>query len=140
MKPFASLNHLGNLNAQQLSSTVPLNLVAITNGAKVIRQRLVTVFDPAVVVILDWYHLCQKLRGLMSMIASNRVEKSRHLKFLLSPLWQGKTATVLEYLRNHVVVKNQDKWQELVICRNINQRLSTTIAAVELEKLLVVGR
>jgi hypothetical protein len=53
------------------SETTPLDLVAITDGAKVIRQRLVTVFDPAVVVLLDWYHLCKKLRGLMSMIAIN---------------------------------------------------------------------
>lgn len=90
------------------SQTTPLDLVAITDGAKVIRQRLVTVFGTEVVVILDWYHLCKKLRGLMSMIASNKVEKSRHLKFLFSHLWQGKIATALEYLRNHVVVKNQE--------------------------------
>jgi hypothetical protein len=96
------------------SGTAPLDLVAITDGAKVIRQRLVKVFGTGVVVILDWYHLCKKLRGLMSMIAINKVEKSQRLKFLLSHLWQGKTAISLEYLRNHVVVKNQDKWQELI--------------------------
>ena len=94
--------------------TVPLDLVAITDGAKVIRQRLVTIFGSAVLVILDWYHLGKKLRGLMSMIAINKVEKSRHLKFLFSHLWQGKTAIALEYLRNHVIVKNQEKWQELI--------------------------
>ncbi len=33
--------------------TVPLDLVAITDGAKVIRQRLVTIFGTEVVVILD---------------------------------------------------------------------------------------
>jgi len=88
------------------SSTAPLDLVAITDGAKVIRQRLATVFGTGVVVILDWYHLCKKLRGLMSMIAINKVEKSRHLKFLFSHLWQGKTAIALEYLRTSVIVKN----------------------------------
>ena len=35
-----------------------LNIVAITDGAKAIRQRLVPIFGAAVVVILDWYHLC----------------------------------------------------------------------------------
>lgn len=96
------------------SETSPLNLVAITDGARVIRQRLVSIFGTAVVVILDWYHLCKKLRGLMSMIAVDKIEKSKHLRFLLPQLWQGKTATALKYLRHHVAVKNQDKWQELI--------------------------
>jgi len=124
--------------------TVPLNLVAITDGAKVIRQRLVTVFGTGVVVILDWYHLCKKLRGLMSMIAINKVEKSRHLNFLLSHLWQGKTSIALEYLRNYVVVKNQDKWQELIgylskhqleiIDYNRRSRAGKTIGSGQVEK------
>lgn len=124
--------------------SVPLDLVAITDGAKVIRQRLVTIFGTGVVVILDWYHLCKKLRGLMSMIASNKVEKSRHLKFLFSHLWQGKIATALEYLRNHVVVKNQDKWQELIgylekhqleiIDYNRRSRAGKTIGSGQVEK------
>jgi hypothetical protein len=48
------------------------------------------------------------------MIAINKTEKSQHLKFLLSELWQGNTVTVLDYLKNHTVVKTQDKWQELI--------------------------
>lgn len=126
------------------SGTVSLDLVAITDGVKVIWQRLVTVFGPAVVVILDWYHLCKKLRGLMSMIAINKIEKSQHLKFLLSHLWQGKTATALEYLRQYVVVKNQDKWQELInylekhqseiINYNRRSRAGKTIGSGQVEK------
>jgi len=61
-----------------------LNLVAVTDGAKVIRHRLLTIFDGAVTVILDWYHLCKKVRELLSMIAINKLEKAQHLKFLLS--------------------------------------------------------
>lgn len=109
-----------------------------------IRQRLVTVFGPAVVVILDWYHLCKKLRGLISLIAINKVEKSRHLKFLFSHLWQGKTGIALEYLRHHVVVKNQDKWQELIgyllkhqseiIDYNRRNRAGKTIGSGQVEK------
>jgi len=130
--------------AEYGSQTAPLDLVAITDGAKVIRQRLVTVFGTGVVVILDWYHLCKKLRGLMSMIAINKVEKSRHLKFLFSHLWQGKTAIALEYLRHHVVVKNQDKWQELIgylskhqseiIDYNRRSRAGKTIGSGQVEK------
>lgn len=60
----------------------PLNIMAITDGAKIIRNRLKAIFSVAVVVILDWFHLCKKLRQLMSMIAVNKVEKSIRLKFL----------------------------------------------------------
>lgn len=125
------------------SETAPLDLVAITDGDLVIRQRLTTIFGTAVVVILDWYHLCKKLRELMSMIAINKIE-TRHLKFLLSQLWQGKSATALEYLRHHVVVKNQDKWQELIgylekhqleiINYNRRRRAGKTIGSGQVEK------
>ncbi len=43
------------------SKTLPLNLVAITDGAKTIRHRLFAIFGTAVAVILDWYHLGKKL-------------------------------------------------------------------------------
>lgn len=91
------------------SQTSPLNLVAITDGARAIRHRLLTIFGGVVVVILDWYHLCKKLRELMLMTAINKSEKAKHLKFLLSQLWQGKATVALEYLKNRVVPKNHDK-------------------------------
>jgi len=59
------------------------------DGARVIRNRLLTIFGTTLVVILDWYHLC-KLRQLMSMIATNKVEESIHLKYLLPQLWRGR--------------------------------------------------
>jgi hypothetical protein len=96
------------------SKTSQLNLVAITDGAKSIRHRLLTLFGVAVTRILDWYHLCKKLRELMSMIAANKLEKTQHLKLLFSQLWQGETAAALEYLKYHVAPRNQDKWQELI--------------------------
>jgi hypothetical protein len=92
----------------------PLNLVAVTDGAKEIRQRLFAIFGVTVLVILDWYHLCKKLRGLMSMIGVNKIEKQQHLKFLLAQLWQGKTVIALDYLKHQVNPRNRDKWQELV--------------------------
>jgi len=96
------------------SQTSTLNLVAIIDGARTIRHRLFTIFGTAVVVILDWYHLCKKLRELMSMIASNKLEKVQHLKLLLSKLWQGNTTIAIEYLSHQVIAKNQDKLQELI--------------------------
>ena len=88
--------------------------MAITDGAKTIRHRLLTIFGGAGAMILDWYHLGKKLRGLMSMIATNKVEKAKHLKFLFSQLWQGNTAIALEYLKHQVQARNLDKWQELI--------------------------
>jgi len=65
-------------------------------------------------MILDWYHLCKKLREMMSMIAANKLEKIKHLKFLLSQLWQGNTTIALEYLKHQVQTRNLDKWNELL--------------------------
>ena len=98
---------------QEYGREAPLNLVAVTDGARGIRQRLFAVFGATVIVILDWYHLCKRLRQLMSMIAVNQVEKKQHLKFLLAQLWQGKTTIALEYLKHQVNPRNRDKWQEL---------------------------
>lgn len=126
------------------SQTSPLELVAITDGARAIRHRLLTIFAAGVIVILDWYHLCQKLRELMSMIAINKIEKTRHLKFLFSQLWQGKTNPALEYLKFQVVPKNHDKWQELIgylekhyseiINYNLRSQAGKTIGSGRMEK------
>lgn len=91
-----------------------LNLVAITDGAKGIRHRLFAIFGETVIVILDWYHLSKKLREMMSMIALNKIEKVKHLKFLFSQLWHGNMAAALEYLKHQVTPRNQDKRQELI--------------------------
>lgn len=50
----------------------------------------------------------------MSMIASNKLEKAKHLKFLISQLWQGNTVIALEYLNYQVKAINLDKLQELI--------------------------
>ena len=92
----------------------PLNIVAITDGDLVIRQRLLNIFATTTVIILDWYHLGKKLRELMSMIARNKPEKLDHLKFLFSRLWRGKTPEAIDYLQTQVVARNQSKLLELI--------------------------
>ena len=93
---------------------VPLNVVAISDGAKVIRLRLLEIFGKAIPVILDWYHLSKKLRDLMSMIACNKVEKSTHLRELFSHLWHGRVQAALEYLQTQVQPRNAQKQAELM--------------------------
>jgi hypothetical protein len=91
-----------------------LPVVVISDGATVIRNRLARLFTPGVRVILDWYHLCEKLRQLMSMISLNRDQKRTHLKLMLSELWHGQVESVLTYLQTQVKVRNPDKLQELL--------------------------
>ncbi len=91
----------------------PLPIVVISDGARSIRNRLSRLFAQPVKVILDWYHLCHKVRQLMAMIASNKPEKQAHLKVLLSDLWQGQVEQALTYLKTQVKVRNADKFQEL---------------------------
>jgi hypothetical protein len=92
----------------------PLNIVAITDGAKDIRGRLLAIFGMMVVIILDWFHLDKKVRDLMSMIAPTKTEKETYLKFILDRLWRGQTKAVLDYLRAAVKTKHPEKLTELI--------------------------
>jgi len=64
-------------------------------------------------VILDWYHLCKKLRQLMSMIAVDKVENSLTWSSNFSTL-AGPGNCCLDYLRTQVRVRNPEKWSELI--------------------------
>jgi hypothetical protein len=92
----------------------PLNIVAITDGAKAIRGRLLAIFGVTVVIILDWFHLGKKVRELMSMIAPTKAEKVTYLKFIFYHLWHGKTEAVLDSLKTVVETKNPEKLSELI--------------------------
>jgi hypothetical protein len=92
----------------------PLPVVAITDGAKVIRQHLGVVFGRTLTIILDWYHWGKKGRDLMSMSALTQEDKQRHLKFIFSHLWHGHVPTVVDYLKTKGQPKNQEKHLELI--------------------------
>lgn len=94
--------------------TAPLNIVAITDGAKTIRKRLLAIFGIVITLILDWYHLRKKVREMMSMIAYNKEEKTCHIRDILRFLWRGEVPEALEYLGNQVNAKNQKRLQELI--------------------------
>jgi hypothetical protein len=92
----------------------PLNLVAITDGARNIRLLFEQVFGQPVTLILDWYHLRKKCYQLMSMIARNKADKETHSQIILAHLWQGQTNDALAYLKTKVLVRNQIKFEELL--------------------------
>ncbi|MCK7580914.1 MAG: hypothetical protein MZV65_38390 [Chromatiales bacterium] len=96
------------------SESEPVPIIAITDGAQVIRQHLFSVFGVMLIVILDWYHLGKKVRDLMSMIARNKDEKNLHLKFIFYHLWRGEVYTVMDYLEKEVQPKNEEKHRELI--------------------------
>lgn len=95
-------------------ATEPLPVVAITDGAQVIRQHLHAVFGATLVILLDWYHLGKKVRDLMSMIARNNDEKILHLKFVFYHLWRGEIYTVLHHLETKVQPRNKETLRELI--------------------------
>ncbi len=81
---------------------------------KTIRLRLLSFFGDAFVLILDRYHLYKKVRNLMSMIDTNKEEKSIHVRFLLSQLRFGQTNIALNYLKHKVVAKNSLVLKKLI--------------------------
>jgi hypothetical protein len=115
-QPLVSLEARVRMQIQRTygSRSEALPMVVISDGARVIRQRVSRLFSPGIVTILDWYHLCEKLRQLMSMISLNRDQKRVHLKRMLSDLWHGQVESVLDYLKTQVTSKNPEKFQELV--------------------------
>ena len=87
----------------------PLKIVAITDGAKAMRGRLVASFGMAITLILDWYHLGKKVTELMSRIASNKQEQALHLQCIFRPLWRGQVTEVVEYLNTQVRARNPER-------------------------------
>ncbi len=101
--------------AKEYSSVAtPLNLVAITDGARSIARQLKSAFGEELVMVLDWYHLCKKLRSMMSMIAQNKEDKAVHLKVLIPKLWMGQVDEAIAYLETQVKPRREDKWEELI--------------------------
>ncbi|MDZ7935151.1 MAG: UPF0236 family protein [Emticicia sp.] len=90
-----------------------LPIVAITDGARTIRNRLWNIFGGQVIIILDWYHLNKKMRELLSMISWNKEQKEEHLRILMPLLWEGKTDDCLYYLKT-IKPRNQVKFDELI--------------------------
>ncbi|MBK8538009.1 MAG: hypothetical protein IPL59_24645 [Candidatus Competibacteraceae bacterium] len=70
-------------------------------------------FGTLLVIILDWYHLGKKLRDLMSMIALNKADKDRHLKFMFSSVARGNLYR-FRLFEKKVQAKNEEKYLELI--------------------------
>ena len=91
----------------------PLTLLAITDGAKDLRNDLFAAFGTQVVTILDWFHLRKKVCELCSMLVSTKEARTALKKQMLKLLFQGKVADALEVLA-HLPVRNAAMHQKLV--------------------------
>jgi hypothetical protein len=94
-------------------SESPLNIVAITDGARNIRKRLSEIFKVPVVHILDWYHLTKKLGEYLSMLHFPKPEKDEHFSKISNMLWYGETSNAITYLQG-LTTTNPDKLLDLI--------------------------
>ena len=128
-----------------------LPIVAITDGASSIRKRLKILTEKGITLILDWYHLCKKLREFLSMISWNKADKTEHSKFLFFNLWRGNTSEVLNYLQTKIKARNKQRLAELItyitkhereiINYELRRQVGKTIGSGRMEKRvdLVIG-
>jgi hypothetical protein len=91
----------------------PLPVVALTDGARAIRQDLATLFGSCVRVILDWYHLAKRVYEPLSMCAHSRAEREGWEQSLLGFLGRGQVAEAWSFLAS-LAVRNPKALSELV--------------------------
>ncbi|MEO7717611.1 MAG: hypothetical protein ABIY70_15540 [Capsulimonas sp.] len=91
-----------------------LSVVAITDGASSIRTQLLQIFGHAITVVLDWFHLCKKVREKMTMISRTKDEKIAHLRRLLPLLWRGNVGEAIVYLRDGLTPRNGKVRDDLI--------------------------
>lgn len=92
---------------------IPINIVAINDGAKDIRNLLLITFGTVITVILDWYHLKKKVKEYMSMFGLPRKEKDELIKKTLNFLWHGGVDLAIENLK-FMDIKNIEKVNDLI--------------------------
>ena len=90
----------------------PIQLVAISDGARNIRKRLETVFGKPVMIILDWFHLKKRVNENMSMMGFKKEIKKEHIKQILNHLWYGKYNDAVQYLKEMKPYKSRMYKQE----------------------------
>lgn len=91
----------------------PLPLVALTDGARSIRQDLTALFGPKVTIILDWYHLEKRGYQHLSMSAHSKTEREVWEQTVLTSLWRGQVEQALSFL-SRVSPRNPQALSDLV--------------------------
>jgi hypothetical protein len=90
-----------------------VSIVVLSDGARTIKNRCLSLFGENYRHILDWYHLQKKVRELMTMIAPSKELKVKYVDEILGFLWQGRIVETLQKL-NSYTYRNKTKWEELI--------------------------
>jgi hypothetical protein len=90
-----------------------LSVVAITDGARSIREDLHALFGEGVRVILDWYHLRKRMYEDLASSAHGRAEREAWQEVVLGHLWRGRVQEAIAFLLG-VVPRNAKALGELV--------------------------
>lgn len=90
-----------------------ISLVAITDGAQCIRCRLRRLFGKDIIIILDWYHLTEKVRQYTSRLGLSKSVKESHIAEMLRYLWNGQAMSALIYSDVMIETKNGVILEEL---------------------------
>jgi hypothetical protein len=98
---------------QSVYGSIPF--VAITDGARSIRGRIKRIVGPNACIILDWFHLEQKIWQSMSRLGQPKTQKEHHANELLHYLWNGYVTDALIYTEQsiRVVTTRQPFLEEL---------------------------
>ena len=126
-------------------------LVALTDGAKIIRADLLALFGENIRVILDWYHLKTRVYQQLSMVAHGKVEREGWQSHLLPLLWRGQVKEALEFLaklkaRNASALSDLvgylEKHRDEIINYELRQQAGKPIGSGRMEKGVdqVIGR
>jgi hypothetical protein len=75
-----------------------LRVLALSDGAKCIRQDLADLFGSEVRIVLDWYHLSKRVYAGLSLSAHGKRERESWEHTVLSHLWQGRVSEATDFL------------------------------------------
>jgi hypothetical protein len=125
----------------------PGSLVFFTDGARDLRKAIQDMFSfLPFKIILDWYHLQEKCKDLLSMAISGKQIKNQILTELLAWLWLGKVERAIKLLQDlsQDQVKNTkqlnnlitylDRHRSSIPCYALRKRLGLRISSNPVEK------
>lgn len=112
---YSTIDHLKHEIKQYYSTAeqaVPI--VAITDGARNIRNFLTENISQDICIVLDWYHLQKKIKTLLPIAYKlAKKDKKAVITTATNLLWEGKTAATIEYL-DTLSLANPLKREELM--------------------------
>lgn len=90
-----------------------LSVVAITDGARCIREDMQALFGAGVRILLDWYHLSKRVYQDLSRAAPSKTIRKQWEQTVLNHLWRGEVAEALAFLHS-LTPRNAEAMSELV--------------------------